>query len=404
MNSKINRPSLRFALLMAIFSALGPFSFDMYLPAFPQMSQFFHTDAFMIQASLTACLLGLSLGQIVSGAVSDVYGRRKPLIFAMILYFLSSFGCAVAPNIYLFIALRFVQGFAISAGTISNAIVRDLYSGVELTKFFSLLTMIRSLAPLIAPIAGGLIVSYAGWTQVFIFLGLLGVFITAVTTWRLPETLPPERRVPGNLNELLRNYKSLLFNRVFMRYALIQGMMSAGIFAYISGTPFVYQKIYGVSPQTFSVLFALNGISLILGSQLVRWLAGRVSEHRILLAGLSLAILSTTSVLVVVLTHGPLFALVISLFFFVASNGITGPASFALAMQSQGHIAGSAAALLGVIPFLLGSVTSPLVGIAGEYSAVPMGVILFTVTLLSALAYASRARTVQSDTKQELNR
>lgn len=404
MNSKINRPSLRFALLMAIFSALGPFSFDMYLPAFPQMSQFFHTDAFMIQASLTACLLGLSLGQIVSGAVSDVYGRRKPLIFAMILYFLSSFGCAVAPNIYLFIALRFVQGFAISAGTISNAIVRDLYSGVELTKFFSLLTMIRSLAPLIAPIAGGLIVSYAGWTQVFIFLGLLGVFITAVTTWRLPETLPPERRVPGNLNELLRNYKSLLFNRVFMRYALIQGMMSAGIFAYISGTPFVYQKIYGVSPQTFSVLFALNGISLILGSQLVRWLAGRVSEHRILLAGLSLAILSTTSVLVVVLTHGPLFALVISLFFFVASNGITGPASFALAMQSQGHIAGSAAALLGVIPFLLGSVTSPLVGIAGEYSAVPMGVILFTVTLLSALAYASRARIVQSDTKQELNR
>lgn len=174
MKTNMNRHPLKFALLMAIFTALGPFSFDMYLPAFPQMAEFFDTDASMTQVSLTSCLLGLSVGQVVTGAFSDVYGRRKPLMIAMILYVLSSFGCALAPNIFVFIALRFVQGFAISAGAISGAIVRDLYSGVELTKFFSLLSMIRSLAPLLAPIAGGIVVSYLPWKSVFVFLGLLG--------------------------------------------------------------------------------------------------------------------------------------------------------------------------------------------------------------------------------------
>lgn len=388
MKTNMNRHPLKFALLMAIFTALGPFSFDMYLPAFPQMAEFFDTDASMIQVSLTSCLLGLSVGQVVTGAFSDVYGRRKPLMIAMILYVLSSFGCALAPNIFVFIALRFVQGFAISAGAISGAIVRDLYSGVELTKFFSLLSMIRSLAPLLAPIAGGIVVSYLPWKSVFVFLGLLGLYLTAVTLWKLEETLPVERRMSGSYRTLWNNYRSLLLNRTFMGYALVQGCMSAGIFAYVSGTPFIYQKIYGVSPQLFSMLFALNGISLILGSQLVRGLAGKVSERRILLVGLSLALVTAVAVLTVILVQGPLIALVVSLFFFVAANGITHPASFSLAMESQGHIAGSAAALLGVIPFLLGAVTSPLVGIAGESSAVPLGVILIATSSLSFLAYA----------------
>jgi len=388
--------TFRFALLMAVFSALGPFSFDMYLPAFPQMMIDFGTDASMIQASLTACLLGLSAGQIAAGALSDVYGRRRPLIIAMALFFLASFGCALAPNIFVFIAMRFIQGFAISAGTISGAIVRDLYSGTELTKFFALLTMIRSLAPLLAPISGGIVIYYASWTGVFVVLGLAGIALTIISIWKVKETLPAERRVPGNFRQLMMNFYSLLRSRAFMGYALVQGMMAAGIFAYISGTTFVYQKVYGVSSQTFSVLFALNGISLILGSQLVKRLAGRVRENRILLAGLSLAILSSTTALIIILAHGPLFALVVALFFFVAANGITGPSSFSLAMNAQGHIAGSAAALLGVMPFLMGSVTSPLVGIAGEYSAVPLGVIIVCCSLLSLLAYVFLVKKVEN--------
>ena len=378
---------VRFALLLAAFSALGPFTFDMYLPSFPRIMGFFGTNAAVIQMSLTACLLGLALGQIVMGALSDVHGRRKPLLIALTVYCLSSFGCAFAPNIGIFIALRFVQGFAVSAGTISGAIARDTYHGVELTKFFSLLSMISSVAPLLAPLAGSAVISFTTWVGVFIFLGLLGLILTMTTTWKLKESLPVEKRVRSSFKELRRNFKTLLQNGAFMGYALPQGLMLAGIFAYVSGTPFIYQKIYGVSPQVFSMLFALNGISLILSNHVVRRLAGRIPERRILQIGLSLAFIASLTVLTVVLLHGPLFSLVMPLVLFVASMGLIGPVSFTLAMESQGHIAGSASALLGVIPFLLGSVTSPLVGIAGEYSAVPLGVIIFTTSLLSIIAY-----------------
>ncbi|MBS4219992.1 multidrug effflux MFS transporter [Bacillus sp. FJAT-49711] len=398
---------IRFALLLAAFSALGPFTFDMYLPAFPQLTEFFGTNASAIQISITACLLGVGVGQIVMGPLSDVYGRRKPLWIAMIVYALASFGCALSPNIAIFIALRFLQGFAASAGmVISRAIVRDQYSGVELTKFFSLLTMIGNLAPLLAPIAGSAVISFTSWNGVFVFLGLLGIFLTSITTWKLKETLPVEKRVSSNFTELLQNFKTLIQNRIFMGYALAQGIMMAGIFAYISGTPFIYQKIYGVSPQVFAVLFALNGISLIIGAQTVRRLAGRITERRILLIGMSMAFITSAAVLIVVLSHGPLFTLVIPLFFFVASLGLVGPVTFTLAMESQGHIAGSAASLLGVIPFLLGSVTSPLVGIAGELSAIPFGFILFTTSLLAIIAYVvlvKKDKTVETSEKQALN-
>ena len=168
-----------------------------------------------------------------------------------------------------------------------------------------------------------------------------------------------------------------------MGYGLASGFLFAGCFAYISGSPFIYQKIYSVSPQIFSILFALNGISLMLGSQLVKRLAGRMTPHNIFLIGLLSSFICNLLVLILVLAHGPLAALVISLFISNASLGIVGPISFTLAIESQGHIAGSASALLGILPFLLGSITSPLVGLAGEYSAIPLGVIVFTSSLLA---------------------
>jgi len=395
MNEKHHQ--IRFALLLGLFSALGPFTVDMYLASFPQIMKFFGTNASMIQVSLTAGMLGISLGQIVFGALSDVHGRRKPLIIAMIAYFLASIACAMSPSIGFFIAFRFIQRFAGSAGiVIARAIVRDLYSGVALTKFYSLLTMIFSVSPLVSPLAGGAVISFAPWFGVFIFLGLLGVFLTTLTIWKIKETLPIERRVPSDFVGLLRNYVTLLRNRTFMGYGLAYGFLMAGVFAYVSGSSFIYQKIYGVSPQVFSVLFALNGISMMLGSQLVKRLAGRMTDRSILRMGLSLAFLSSVAILSVVLSHGPLFMLVMSLFFLNSSNGIVGPTSFTLAMEAQGHIAGSAAALLGILGFLLGALASPLVGIAGEYSAVPLGVTIFTTSVLSVLSYAILGKKARS--------
>ncbi|MZQ86575.1 Bcr/CflA family efflux MFS transporter [Paenibacillus sp. 5J-6] len=388
MTSKNNQHVFRLALLLGLFSTLGPFTIDMYLPAFPEIVKQFGTTASLVQLSLTACLLGLGIGQLVMGSLSDVYGRRNPLLISMAVYLVASLACAFSPNIGLLIAFRFIQGFAASAGiVISRAIARDLYSGHELTKFFSLLLLVGNLGPLVAPVTGSGILSFTTWVGVFIALSLLGLYLLIMTKWKLQETLPADRRRPSNFMEQLRNYGSLLRDRQFVGYMLAQGIMIAGVFAYVSGTPFIYQNIYGASPTVFALLFGSNGISLIIGSQVVGRMSHRVSEHAFLLFGLWLAILASVTVLVVAIVHGPLFALVIPLFFFVAAIGITSTAAFPLAMESQGHMAGSAAALLGVIPFLLGAVVSPLVGIAGEHTAVPLGVIILMTSAAAMFAY-----------------
>ncbi|MGG4201811.1 multidrug effflux MFS transporter [Peribacillus frigoritolerans] len=384
MNSKTNKHQVRFALLLAIFCALGPFTVDMYLSSFPEIMRFFDTNASMVQASLTSALLGLSLGQIIIGPLSDVHGRRKPLLFSMILFFISSVGCAISSNVEVFIVLRFIQGFSASAGlVIARAIIRDMYDGVELTKFFALLTTITSVTPLLSPLAGSAVISFTSWIGVFIFTGIVGIYLTIMTVWKMKETLSVENRISSNFKGLLKNYKTLLQDRKFMGYGLASGVLFGGCFAYISGSPFIYQNIYGVSPHMFSILFALNGISLMLGAQLVKRLAERTTPHKIFLIGLLSSFVSSLAVLIVVLSHGPLAALVISLFLSNVALGIIGPISFTLAIESQGHIAGSASALLGILPFLLGSITSPLVGIAGEYSAIPLGVIIFATSLLA---------------------
>ncbi|NHN30452.1 multidrug effflux MFS transporter [Paenibacillus agricola] len=393
MDKNLNRNRLRFALLLGTFSALGPFTIDMYLPSFPAITADFGTTASMVQLSLTACLLGLGLGQLIMGALSDVYGRRRPLMIAMLFFLGASIACAIAPNIGLFIALRFIQGFAASAGiVISRAIVRDAYSGPELTRFFSLLMLISNMAPLLAPLAGSGVILFTTWVGVFVALGVLGLFLTIMTVFRLEETLPVEKRVPNNLKQMLRNFQSLLKDRQFLGCALAQGVMIAGIFAYVSGTPFIYQNIYGASPQLFAILFGSNGISLIIGSQIVGRMSHRISERRFMLIGLLIAVASGIAVFMVAMLHGPLYALVASLFLFVGSIGMTSTASFSLAMESQSHIAGSASALLGLIPFLLGSIISPLVGIAGEYTAVPLGVIILSTSVLALLFYLGLVR------------
>lgn len=386
MNNKTNNNPLRFALLLTVFCALGPFTVDMYLSSFPQIMKFFETTPPMVQASLTAGLLGLSLGQVVIGSLSDVHGRRKPLLISMILYFIASISCAFAPSIEIFIALRFIQGFAGSAGlVVARAIARDKFSGIELTKFLALLSTVNSVAPLLSPLAGGVIISYTSWVGVFIFTGFVGIYLTTIVMWKIEETLPVEKRVQSNFVELLKNYKTLLLNRTFMGYALIAGILYGGVFAYIAASPFVFQNIYGVSPQIFSIIFAINGISIMLGAQVVKQLAGRIAEDTILKIGMSLNFITSILLVIVVFSHGPLFMVIISLFVLNLSMGIIGPISFRLAMESQGHIAGTASALLGILPFLLGSITSPLVGMAGEYSAIPLGIIIFTASVLAII-------------------
>ncbi len=383
----------RFVLLLGALTSLIPFTIDMYLPAFPILANVFDTTASSVQLSLTASLLGLAFGQLFAGALSDMHGRRKPLIISLAIYVIASAACIFAPNIFIFILMRFAQGFAASAGlVISRAIVRDVSSGAELTRLFALLMVVNNLVPMLAPSVGSGVLYFSDWKGIFLTLSFLGLVLLLITAFRLEESLPVERRIPSNVLSTIGSFSTILKNKQFTGYALSQGLLIGGVFAYVSGTPFIYQNIYGVSPQVFSLLFGMNGIGLIIGSYAVGRFAYRISEKKFLEMALYTAVAAGAVLLAVVSFNGPLWAVVVPIFFFVTAIGVVGTSSFTLAMESQAHAAGSASALLGLLPFILGAATAPLVGIAGEETAVPMGMVIFTMCLLALLAYLFLAK------------
>jgi DHA1 family bicyclomycin/chloramphenicol resistance-like MFS transporter len=388
----LNKPSgkkrLQLAVLLGSLGLLGPFTIDTYLPSFPTIVKDFHTSASLVQISLTSCLLGLGLGQLFIGPLSDVKGRRGPLLLFIGLYILASLTCSFAPNIYFLIIARLVQGFAASGGlVISRAVVRDLYSGKELTKFFSLMVLVGNLGPIVAPIAGGAILAFTNWHGVFVALACIGTILILTASFKLKESLPVEKRIPSNLPQVLGNFGTLFKNREFMGYAFTQAFITGGIFAYVSGISFVYQNIYGVTPQQFSLLFGVNGLGLIIGSQLVGRLNDVVSEKTFLKLGLTLANVASFLLLIALLLKAPLIGVAIPVFIFICSISMIGTTSFALAIESQGHVAGSASALLGLLPFVFGSLCAPLVGLAGQYTGVPMGIVIFCASFLAFLSY-----------------
>ncbi|WP_219834547.1 multidrug effflux MFS transporter [Paenibacillus sp. R14(2021)] len=377
------------ATVLGALSAFGPLSLDMYLPALPGLADDLHTSTSLAQLSLTACLIGLALGQLFAGPISDVRGRRKPLLIGLILYTVSSLLCALAPSIGTFIVLRLVQGLAGSAGiVIARAVARDLYNGTELTAFFSLLMLVNGIAPIAAPIAGGQLLQVTSWHGVFLVLTGVGIVMFAVVLLGLPETLPPERRSKGGIGNTLGTFRGLMADRAFMGYALAQGFVMAAMFAYISGSPFVLQEVYGVSPQLFSLCFAINGLGIIAASQIAGRLAVRVSETKLLAAGLGLAAAGGGMLLVMLLAHAPLLLVLIPLFFVVASVGIVTTIGFSLAMRKQGKAAGSASALQGLLSLMFGSIVAPFVGIAGSDTAVPMGLIIAALEIAAVVLYA----------------
>jgi DHA1 family bicyclomycin/chloramphenicol resistance-like MFS transporter len=377
------------AVILGSLCAFGPLSLDMYLPSLPKLAADLHTSTSMTQLSLTACLIGLALGQLFAGPISDVRGRRGPLLIGLISYTASSLLCAFAPSIWTFILLRFIQGLAGSAGiVIARAVVRDLYSGTALTKFFSLLMLVNGVAPIAAPIAGAQLLRVTSWRGVFIVLAAIGVLMLLGVLLGLPDTLPAANRAKGGIMNTLLTFGSLVRNRLFIGYALSQGLVLGAMFAYISGSPFVLQDIFGVSPQMFSLCFAINGLGIIIASQVTGRLAGRISEVKLLLSGLCLAALGGVMLLLMILIGAGLAAILIFLFIIVSCVGLVSTLSVSLAMRDQGHSAGSASALIGVLTYLIGSLVAPLVGLGGSLTAVPMGIIIATLEVGALLLFA----------------
>ncbi|MGW5418864.1 Bcr/CflA family multidrug efflux MFS transporter [Streptomyces sp. NPDC003943] len=374
------RVGLLVTLVLGGLTALPPLSMDMYLPALPQVTDALRSPAATVQLTLTACLAGMALGQLVVGPMSDKWGRRRPLLVGMVVYVLATAVCALAPTAGLLVGFRLLQGLAGAAGiVIARAVVRDLYDGVEMARFFSTLMLISGVAPIVAPLIGGQILRITDWRGVFYVLTGVGVLLTLVV-WRfLHETLPPERRHAGGVGEALRTMRGLLADRVFTGYMLAGGLAFAALFAYITASPYVMQEIYGASPQTFSLLFGVNSVGLVVMGQVNgKLLVGRVSLDKAL--GCGLAVILTASLALLVMTSGVLgapglAAVAAGLFVLMSAMGLTLPNTNAQALMRTPHAAGSASALLGTSSFLIGAVASPLVGIAGETTAVPMAAV-----------------------------
>ncbi|MCY9197533.1 Bcr/CflA family efflux MFS transporter [Bacillus atrophaeus] len=389
LHNPTGKERLALAFLLGMLAILGPLNIDMYLPSFPEIADDLSARASLVQLSLTACLIGLTIGQIIVGPVSDAKGRRKPLLICIFLFALSSLFCALSPNITTLVIARFLQGFTASAGLVlSRAIVRDVFTGRELSKFFSLLMVITAVAPMVAPMTGGaiLLLPFATWHTIFHFLTLIGFILVVIIALRLKETLPPEKRIPSSIGTSVRTMGSLMKDRSFIGYALTVGFIHGGSFAYVSGTPFVYQDIYGVSPQVFSILFGINGLAIITGSFIIGRFGGIIHEKSLLRIAVITAFIATAVLLTMTIVHGPLITLVISIFIYMITIGMVLTSTFTLAMENQGHRAGSASAMLGMLPLLLGSIVSPLVGI-NETTAIPMGAIMFITSVIGSLAF-----------------
>jgi DHA1 family bicyclomycin/chloramphenicol resistance-like MFS transporter len=379
-------------VVLGLVTAIGPLSLDMYLPAFPQIAANFAVADAQVQLSLTSCLIGLAVGQLTFGPLSDRWGRRPPIVVAVLAYAIFSLLCAIAPSVPLLVVFRLLQGIAGGAGVVvARALVRDLYSGVAAAKFFSRLTLIFGVAPIAAPSLGSAVLQLTSWRGIFVALGGLALLLTALVAWRLPETLAPSRRSPGSLADTGRTARTLFKDRTFIGYALSQAFGFAAMFSYISGSSFVLQDGYGISPARFSLVFGANACGLIALSQLNGRLLDRFTPRSLLITTLAVQTAAGVGVLVAALL-GNLIGLLAGLFVVVSAVGMLTPNSTALALDRHGSRAGTAAALLGGIQSVISAAAAPLIGLFAAGHGVPMGVAILTAAALAVLSMLTLAR------------
>jgi DHA1 family bicyclomycin/chloramphenicol resistance-like MFS transporter len=273
----------RLIVVLGSVNAIGPLSIDMYLPAFPEIARALDTSASAVQLTLTACVAGLALGQLLFGPLSDRLGRRLPLIVAMLTYSLASLLCASASSVGMLIGLRFVQGLAGAGGiVIARAVVRDMSTGAAASRLLSSLMLVTGLGPILAPVVGGQLLALTSWEGIFLLLTVLSGLLALLVVVALPETLPAERRSQAGPARTVQTMGDLLRDRAFLGYALAGGLTFGALFAYISGSSFVLQRIYGLSPQLFSLAFAMNGLGLIAASQVNAHIVERYGPKRLL--------------------------------------------------------------------------------------------------------------------------
>ena len=377
---------LKLVLVLGSLIALGPLTIDMYLPALPSIPADLETTEAAVQLTLTGTLLGIALGQLLVGPLSDAYGRRRPLLVGVAVHVIASLLCFVAPTVEVLGGLRLLQGLGAAAAAVTAmAVVRDLYTGTPAAVLLSRLMLILGAAPVLAPTLGGEVLRHTDWRGVFLALAAAGLAVMGLAARSLEETLPPHRRRSGRLVGTLRTYRSLFRDRVFVGLILVAGLAMAAIFAYVSGSSFVFQEQYGLDEQEFGLLFGAGAIGLIGSTQLNPVLLRRWQPQQLLVTALVIGVACSALLLATALTGaGGLPGLLLPLWAVLAAVGLAMPHTPALALTRHGEAAGTASALLGATQFGVAALIAPCVGLLGN-DARAMSLVV-AATMAGALA------------------
>lgn len=359
-------PSARrvlYVILLGALTALGPFTVDLYLPAFPTLQADFHTTEAAIQLTLSGTMLGFALGQLVVGPLSDKIGRRMPLIAVTALHVLASVVAAIAPDLVVLSIARVFMGVGAAAGgVVAMAVVRDLFGGRRLVIMLSRLALVSGVAPVIAPLVGSALLEIMPWRGLFYVLAGYGLVMLVATLAFIPETLPRERREGRGGASVLQRYRSVLSDRVYVGVLIIGGMTFSGLFSYLSASPFLFQQLYELDAQGYGLVFAVNSIGLVIAVQISARLAARFGPQWVLSFSTAALLVFAIAIIVTDQLGLGLWGTLVPLFFFMTACGFTFPNVQVLALDRHGNAAGTAASLLGATNFGVAAVISPLVG------------------------------------------
>jgi DHA1 family bicyclomycin/chloramphenicol resistance-like MFS transporter len=380
------RNRLVLVLTLGALVAIGPLSIDMYLPALPSITRDLMTTESTVQLTVSGTVLGLALGQLIVGPLSDTVGRRIPLIVGTLVHVVASLCCLFAPTVELLIAARILQGLGASAGMVlAIAVVRDLYVDRAAATLLSQLILVMGVSPVLAPTFGSALLRWTQWRGVFVALAVLGVIIAVAAMFALPETLPTSRRQPLRVGLTIRTYGRLFTDRSFVGLVIVAGLAMAGLFAFVAGGSFVFQLQYGLNQQQFGLMFGVSALWLIAATQvnarLMRWFE---PAQVLVVASVCAAAATAVLLLMAVTGAGGLFAIAVPLWLVLFFAGLVMPNAPTVALNAHGDNAGTAASLLGAVQFGVGAIVSPLVGVLGN-NALGMSIVMFGGLLLAAV-------------------
>lgn len=379
--------------LLGALNVIGPLSIDMYLPGLPQIAVDLHTDTGAVQRTLAAFFIGLSLGQLFYGPFSDRFGRKPPIYFGLGIYTLASLGCAYATDVHTLTIWRFAQALGGCAGMmIPRAVVRDRCDPIGMVRAMSMLMLVMGLGPMLAPLLGTAVMALFGWRAIFLILAAFSAVCLVMVAFGLRETLDPRNVQPLHLSHVLGNYGALLRDRSFMQPAITSSLTQAGMFAYIAGSPFVMIDLYGLSPQSFSWVFGVNAVGMVMAAQINARLVRRVPMPTVLRYALMVSATTGVSMLAGQLAGGlPLPLMLVGLFVLSSTLGFIGPTAGALSLQHQGHRAGMASALSGCLMFGMGTAAGVLMSTWHRPDASPL-LVTMMVCACSALLVGGRIK------------